>query len=696
MNLSKDDITPQIKDLLQHLTPMINMAGSSENTLEMLLYLAEMDPTFHKIELVKFIRQEIRSNLSNKIEGNIDKYLKEHEKKLKDENPLENLTRKITKDNSFLNFKAGLQLFLEQEVQKFSLKAEKNLFTDLLAENENEIQNSVSSPPTSTETSLNSSLNQSSFLFLHPAQYINIAESLQKKQNLEHVRDSLNLLLAVTPGEPVYQENWDSLKKGLKECLQVNHDEIFIKALRFHVRLLTSQVQIAIKEGYLNLLDAISSFWLSKKLMERVPSKNERSVTVEDDSLLMLMKLLSTFMKDLPLLWIRYPSNYTSEIIEATFNVYVNPRDDKKITFLDVISLVDPKANWFRAWTHNQFGRKRTFQVLKSNPIFLSHSVSYCIAYVQKTHDYPIKVATTSVQPELSGFYSFNHSLQIILTILKYSEGRELFPVNDHTNDDHISIKKMLQILAHVCDNSKQKMVTKSILINLFNFCHLKENLCTLVCDVGVVDILIQVVQRLEQTTKPKEFKVWFAKAILNFFISINSTASGHEFLITGKLPKVTSKTYLTANIQTPAQIILALTRACLARRWIEWQIKELSVQLSSSLLRSPLGRHLFLSHPLFNSLVRSLQETFNIKYNDLISARVEASPDSRPFSLDYKHAKSFLETLIASHKGIITLEKNSVLMPVLETALPAIASRGEMSLKLLNRLVCSEQGKSK
>ena len=693
MSFNDSEVINDIQNLLIHMNSMINVAGSSENTLEMLLYLAEMDPNFHKLELVKTIRKELRENLTSKVEQCVDDYLKQHQKHMRNENPLETITFKVAQDNTFLEFKNNLEFALEKGAHVLSKQAAKDSFSDLMIENELNAIN-TSSPAPSTETSLNSSLNQSGFLFLHPAQYVTIAESLQKKQNLDYVEESLNLLLSVTPGEPVYQENWPTMKSSLKECLQVNHDDIFQKTLRFHVRLLTSQIQIAVKEGYLNMLDAISGFWLSKKLVGRIASKKQSSIAITDDKLFHLVKILCSFMKELPMLWIRYPVNYIFEMVEGTMRILFDSKDEERMSILDILSIIDPKSTWIRSWTHSQFGRKKTFEVLKVNTMLLSHSFSYCVIYLERIHDYPIKMSKNLVQKELSEFYKFSHSLEVVMTVLKYNQGREFFPIYESFKEEHISINQFFSLLGKACYKPNQKMVIKTILRSLIMFCHLKESLCKLLCESGVVDVLIQVIQNLEEIKREKDMKIWFAHSVLSFFRSVNSTASGHEYLVTGRLlSKTTSKTQLTTAAQTPAQVILALTRTWLARRWISAQLKEMSVQLSCSLLRSPLGRHLFIGHKLFNSLVKFLQEAFNIKYNDLIATPVQITPDSRPFVLDYKHAKAFLETLITSHKGIVTLERNSVLLPVLETALPNLASRGEISCKLLNRLVCSEQG---
>ncbi|KAK8741124.1 hypothetical protein OTU49_002505, partial [Cherax quadricarinatus] len=222
------DFKPQVKDLLAHMDPMIYLAGTADNTSEMLSYLADMDPAFHKLQLVKNLRKGIREELSKAIEGHVENYLEEQKGKMRSENPIDFLVERIESDDVFNDFVKNVRTNMENSVQYITNHFDDEIVTGMFANDEDENTYNVS-PNDSNESSLNSSLNQSGLLFLHPAQYHNIAKSLQNKKEMETLSDSLNILLAVTPGEPVMQDCWPEIKKGLRECLLDDVPEIFDK-----------------------------------------------------------------------------------------------------------------------------------------------------------------------------------------------------------------------------------------------------------------------------------------------------------------------------------------------------------------------------------------------------------------------------------------------------------------------------------
>ncbi|MPC50164.1 Protein broad-minded [Portunus trituberculatus] len=275
----------QVKDLLTHMDPMIYLAGTADNTSEMLMYLADMDPSFHKLHLVKSLRMGMRESLTITIEEHVSHYLQEQKGKMYAENPVDFLVDKILGDSRYADFVRDSKLSLENSIHNISENFDDEIVTGMFGNDDDDPTYSVS-PNESNESSLNSSLNQSGLMFLHPAQYDNIAESLTGKREYESRNDSLNILISVSPGEPVMQDGWPDIRKGLRDCLFEECDEIFDKSLKVHCRLLTSQVHNAVKEAYLNLLDAVAGFYFSKQHVAKIPgvSRLEEGQAKEEDS----------------------------------------------------------------------------------------------------------------------------------------------------------------------------------------------------------------------------------------------------------------------------------------------------------------------------------------------------------------------------------------------------------------------------
>ena len=119
---------------------------------------------------------------------------------------------------------------------------------------------------------------------------------------MEKWPDCLNQLLAVTPGEPVIQDSWKDIKKGLRTCLHIPfllnisqlNMEIFEKSLTVHAKLLASQSQSGSTEANFNLLESIFEFWYSKKLIKIVP---KRSHVIEMKQCVPLFKILKLLLQ---------------------------------------------------------------------------------------------------------------------------------------------------------------------------------------------------------------------------------------------------------------------------------------------------------------------------------------------------------------------------------------------------------------
>lgn len=680
-----------IEDLFVHLNPMIHIAGSSENTLEMLLYLAEVDPNFHKLELVKEMRRTLRETLTTKIEKLVNSYLEENEGKMREENVIDNLSDKIFKDKTFIDLKSNFEYLIKETIDEMTVKAETNLFKDMFL-NDNDLMTKIS-PVSSNETSLNSSLNQSGFLFLNPAQYTTIAESLKKKHLYGNLHNSINLLLTVTPGEPVSQPLWPSIRKSLREFLQSDDNELFDKALQFHVRLLSSQIHGAVKEGFLNLVETLSGFWLSKKLIQRVSYKNS-NIIVEENKILIIMKILVHFLKEFPSVWIRYPAQYVTEIIDyffSIFSIHVTRKGEERMSFLDMLSLVDPKASWFHAWTHGEFGRKKVFDALKSKSSLLSSSLSFCFSYLAEERKLVAGQFNDSLSSTMLKFLKFNHCLSILFCIIKYSDGREMFPIYDHVRKDYFTIKKVLHVFVNALKLLKQNFASKVILKKFSNFCYSMENLCKLFCELGMVDFFIEILPLEEHTNKSIELKTWYFKLILEFFISINSTSIGHEYLLTGKLSKSSSKIPLLINTQTPAQKIFTFTKSLIiSKHFLSAEVVKTSAMLSCYLLQTPFGRHIFLNHSLITDLMLYLQEEFNVGDKKYLPKQICQTDLRAHFE---QHFEYVIEKLLLSHRGLLMMERNNVLPQVLNLVLPHLAMQGKISCELLNSIVSSQKG---
>nr|XP_053646284.1 protein broad-minded-like [Cherax quadricarinatus] len=697
------DFKPQVKDLLAHMDPMIYLAGTADNTSEMLSYLADMDPAFHKLQLVKNLRKGMREELSKAIEGHVENYLEEQKGKMRSENPIDFLVERIESDDVFNDFVKNVRTNMENSVQYITNHFDDEIVTGMFANDEDENTYNVS-PNDSNESSLNSSLNQSGLLFLHPAQYHNIAKSLQNKKEMETLSDSLNILLAVTPGEPVMQDCWPEIKKGLRECLLDDVPEIFDKALKVHCKLLTSQVHNAVKEAYLNLLSAVAGFYMSKRFLSKIPLKGDNVNLHSCESIIRLLKILIEFQKELPLLWIRYPERFVDDMVEATFNLLglnLSMKDNKQMTALDMYCLVDPEASWLKRWVHGQWGRSKTFSAMRSNSMVLFHSVSVCINYLENLAEISLSDTRDVISSSLLAHLRFMHGINLIMSVLEFSDGRKLFPVNVPSKEELVTMQGIIQTLIRALNSNTSALINKEVSSLLQNFCSHDEMKSWILCDAGVVELLLQEVSSSEKfPDDKKEMKgelekkipVSYIKAVLVILDTILSTNNGQKYILLGRKRKSSSKSGLSGIINSPAHEVMSLVLRLLRNKQTSSDMKRLAISVCCNLLASPVGIHMCAQHPLIESVIEHLKNKSKSVSTERKLEEIE-SRASMSLHLSVPQSLPLLTTLLLSYKGFFLLAREGVLPLALTQVLPEMARKGTLNAKILASVCCSPEG---
>lgn len=700
---SEDKVTgskKQVKDLLAHMDPMIYLAGTADNTSEMLMYLADMDPSFHKLQLVKSLRMGMRENLTSTIEEHVAHYLQEQKGKMHAENPVDFLVEKILDDSKYGDFVRDTKLSLENSIHNISENFDDEIVTGMFGNDDDDPTYSVS-PNESNESSLNSSLNQSGLMFLHPAQYDNIAESLTGKRDYESRNDSLNILISVSPGEPVMQDGWPDIRRGLRDCLFEECDELFDKSLKVHCRLLTSQVHNAVKEAYLNLLDAVAGFYFSKQHVAKIPVRGEKINLKTCENLIRILKVLIEFQNELPLIWIRYPERYVDDMVEATVRLLaLQPpsRDLQLMTVLDMYSVVDPDASWLKRWLHGQWGRTKTFAAMKSNSVVLLNSVSLCIKYLESCTPIPHSEASEDyLSAGFVAYLQFIHSISLILTVLSFLDGRKLFPVNVPSKDELVTVQGILQTLVKAVNNNISKLLTSKICDMLCRFCSQDEARCSVVCDAGIVEALLQGVSRLEEGQSKHEDSEMkgsssYIKAVLLLLDAITSTHLGQRYILLGRKRKPSSKSGLSGISSSLACEVLDLILLLMKSKRAGSDLKRLSINVCSSLLASPIGIHVCIDHPFIESFLAHLKERSRAGSQ----ARFPQGNGCRtcePLVLSVPQSLPLLTTLLLSFRGVFLLEGEGVLPLALSRVMPELVRKGGLTPRILAHICSSQQG---
>lgn len=679
-----EDVKNQLKDLLHHLTPWICNEESSESSIDLLQHLSEVHPNFHKINFVKFLRTNLRDSLSGEVEKSVNLYLDSHKGKIKNESSVEDICQILFKEKAYIDFESGLEDSLRHSTADLIKEFDENGFEDFISKSIERAQSKNVSPH-SHESSLSSSLNQSGFLFINPSEYEIILENLTMKPTSESVHNALNMLLAVTPGEIVSQTLWSKLRKSLKEILQSDIDGFFYKSLRFHSRLIGSQIHLDVKEGCLNIIEALSGLWISKKLHQNLPNKNSVLI-LEGNKVLILTRVLVTFLRDYPLVSIRYSSQYISEIIEAFLQIFAikcSHIKEEKLSFFDILCFIDPKALWFRSWTHSSHIKKILFDTLQGEPALLLCSINWIFFYVEQQKACNLKTPSSgTINTQDFDFLKFHFSVSIVFSIMQHAYGRALFPLYDHKRMLNYSMKKILHALSSTVKISNQYLTVKIIMLKFSDICEASESSCKLLCEYGIVDYFIDVLRKSCEFLVSGEKDLCFMP-VIEFLIKVSHSACGNEFLITGKSRR-SSKSYLIKNAETPAQKILEVLHSLFLKE-IELTTRMFysGFLLIASILSSPLGFHLHMDHPIIHDFFANLKCTYCFE-----AKKTEFDVNSEYKSYFINCLGSLTKKLLHCSEGIVFLMKYDLLEPALGNFLPQIVKDGELSTHLIINVV--------
>lgn len=606
----------QLKDLLTRLSPMISLAGTSETTPQMLMFLSDTDPKFHTLQLVKSMRADARSELESTIDILVKQQLDVARPKIKDENPVVSVLNTLFQEQTFLQFMESFQNTLMESCDYLHRNFDSEMISVLQGfyHSKNMQTDNMMIDSSSNNSSLNSSLNQSGFLFLSPRQYETIASILTNKQMMSKWVESLNQLLSVTPGEPVIQQSWFNIKKGLQNALQVsfthqnpqyNIQEIFMKSLQMHSKLLASQTQSAVTEALINLIDAASEFWFSKKLVSGVPRKNKEFLDLQESSpILHIMKLILSFQKDLPLLWVRYPAHLTIKLIEKWFNFLVELTDKANhISSLGIVCLLDPEASWLRYWLHTRYSRTHVFAAMSRTQALLTHALRFCFQTIMTENETILDSEEDKIE---NGRFSLNHYDQIkflycvnfVLEIIKYHEGRQLFPLRIDDKEQSLTVEKTLMLLYSVKNNSATIQFFNTVAQKLRDLCTENAQMADIICNS---ELLQQYVGDLfDDRHKMNRKSVSLCLACLQ---SLMATDRGLTHILLGSVENGCNFLQVTPDCNQ----LLELFGRLLVEEHQLGSNYSVTFGMTTTVLDSCVGRYLYASHTTFQQMLTNL-----------------------------------------------------------------------------------------
>ena len=608
-----DDITTKhIKELLLRLAPAISASGSSENTPQILMFLPDTDPNFHTLEIVKRMRAEIREELTESIENIIDDCI---ENDFDDENPPSTILNTLFQQDTFQVFMNKFQNNLMDSCEMLHQNFDKEIGSVLMNYHltRNFKGNNLNTDSSSNLSSLNSSLNQTGFIFLSSMQYESIAATLKNEQMIEQWIESLNSLLEVSPSEPVEQNSWNDLKKGLRNTLHVELDEgqpktleIFNKSLQIHSKLLSSQNQVAVTEAVSNLIKALSDYWFYKRLLTSIPSYVNNSICYEKSySIFAIAKLLLAFMKELPFLWVRYSENKVDELVDQwlTFLSFKS-ENEKYLSVTDVFAILDPECRWASIWLHSSYSRSHVFKSLTRNTTLLTSAIRTCLDGCNENQSKrpPENFAQENdieMQAELVYIIRYRYNLNLLVEIIQYSEGMALFPIKLQSYAVPISLPEIFSKLysTRLINSDKHTFISfmEKILEFQRQYCKVSSSF---LCDIGMHSKYI-----MDLDSNLENLSETYINYILKSLDSLLSCDIGISYI---SWDNSFSTKPLLQNLENCTRMLDAL-ETILADEYQHEENKSIAMLIVNSILNNFPGFLLYAKHPIYRSIIGKL-----------------------------------------------------------------------------------------
>ena len=139
--------------------------------------------------------------------------------------------------------------------------------------------------------------------------------------------------------------------------------------------------------------------------------------------------------------------------------VTMKSKGQKTLSPIHLISLVDPKAKWLKAWLHGNLGRQLFFHLAGTihDNLFFKTAMHHLLVTLERD-TFPLLSRTSGrkkglISSSLVSFAFFSHNLHVTCQVLQYHHGQKMFPLTlpnrDELSDGRSLIKAMVAFVAN-------------------------------------------------------------------------------------------------------------------------------------------------------------------------------------------------------------------------------------------------------
>ena len=502
-----EDVKTGIREILLRLEPLVKVSGGNAPLESMMSYLEEIDDSnFEKYMLVRHIKSKLKTSLFELVQAEVkiqcrDTQLTPEKMKIVAPAILSKLMTSSEMDDCLDNLNTEMGEAVSDMCANFDREL---VLMSQLRDSLNDIRPG-SRNSSGLSDSLSSTWNQGGFIFIQPNQYAKLADKLNPYRAAEDRIEALNTLVASQVSECVGSASWPLIREGLQAALMdSSHSGVSSIALRLYAKMLTNISPFCTKEAFVSLASTIIGLYKDKSRNYQLPSiATEVSFKKRPThNLLQICRLITRTCKELPRFWNRYPPSHIDEIMRSMLVlITLKSRGQKILSPVHLISLVDPKANWLKAWLHGNIGRHMFFHLVEQthDNLMIKTSVHHLLAALEKDN-FPLLSRSSGrkkglLTSSLVSFAFLSHNLKVTCLTLQYQKGQTMFPLTLPNREESIDCYFIMKTLIHFVAHSYQpshltiaKMICNSIIEHLGNS---EKNIKKFWINEKIMDILL-------------------------------------------------------------------------------------------------------------------------------------------------------------------------------------------------------------
>ncbi|XP_064387617.1 protein broad-minded-like isoform X2 [Halichondria panicea] len=522
---------------------------------DVLAQLETTDENFHSYELVRTLRARVEKAVGTMVDARLEAAGDDH-------NAVASITNEVLNSTEYGQMYQTFVSDLRTAVDE--MLADDSLLSQPPSDQGDGLNTSTCSSATqyfnlddSACTSELLSVHQTGLMFMSPEQLQSIADALHASQSLQVRIDGMRHLLQFPSGDLVGCDNWTPLNTAVRKCLMDDSKQLSDMCLVFYNRMYAAHLSTTTRCVYLSLAEELMTHFHGNPVTAG-PGIDVANTT--NAKLLEMFRLLNHIQHNLPSFWLRYNDTVVKAVISVTFDLLTLNHAPGSAGPIYFLSLLDPRAIWFRKWMHGQYSRTFVMEAMRENPTMIQDVVCRLMGAKAVSSSKPSKQRSARLRglgdeqvytDKTLEFAKFTHHLSLLEKLLLYKEGRRMFPVTIKKTNVSVSIadvlSHLLTLLYSVNHSSNDIHDPLESLRPRYVISHLFEELASgntdcreMLCDIQLISLMIEPLTMAASTTQAGISSSNEVMTLLGEVVSMLAvTDNGRHCLLYGRCNKL-------------------------------------------------------------------------------------------------------------------------------------------------------------